>query len=138
MEKCSLLRLKRLIKGTWNDKNKASTDSKIPYFFQTLSKHLLKMKDKSLKKNGKLFDQDYVIPFLTRTRLLYLTWLFKAKNVLCSFITGCISNNKPIKAMIQVIFEVMGSFCIIRWIIRFSPTCYFFTFCLTNVFEVMG
>ena len=31
------------------------------------------MKDKSLKKNRKLFDQDYVIPFLTRTRLVYLT-----------------------------------------------------------------
>ena len=57
------------------------------------------MNDKSLKKNKKLRNQDYVKPFLNRTSLLCLTWSFKEINILCPFINGRISNNKPTKAM---------------------------------------
>ena len=45
----------------------------------------------------------------------------------CSFIIGHISNNKPFKAMIQVISEIMCWFWMMRLISMFTPMYYYVT-----------
>ena len=79
------------------------------------------MHDK-LFKNRKLHNNYYIMPFLNRKRLLCLIWsfnfmLFKTIHIAFKFFyahllftVGHISNNKPIKAMIQVVLEIMYPF----------------------------
>ena len=107
--------------------------------FQTLSRHPCKMHDKLLKKNKKFCSRDCVIPFLIRASLLCLIWSFKLGlfkviyNVSKFFRVHLLLNELPLtnhlKLRFSWFFEMMCQFSVMPWIIMFTPTCYYVTFC---------
>ena len=94
-----------------------------------------------LKRNRKLRNQDDITPFLNRTMLSLIILLrssfqnnlFCFQDFLCLFFIWRINNSKTIKAMIQLVFEMMLWPWIMRWIIMFTQTCYYIKFRLTNI-----
>lgn len=65
--------------------------------------------------------------------MVFLKQLKSLSSFSFAFISGCISCNKSIKAMIQIVFKMFCWFWTMRWIIAFIPMQYYVAFSVANI-----